>query len=247
MSAKIPELDETIREEIGMPEYTFEYETDEMTEEDILKMKEDKEARKSEWMKKLKKKVKTEEEEKQDMDDLIQNVTLKVIEDKSVVGDVESIIAMKMLQRHLDSHIVLDKEKWDEYYRKKSILDIACEGKNVLLRLDLDVPLSEYISPEEGSLLEQESRHGAKIAKDLMPASTMRSEILKSNIASTKKSPFEDTQRTDKQVTEVNKLDILKTRQIIDSSKIKKNLPMIKYCIENLAMRTFVIGNLGDR
>lgn len=247
MCEKIPALDESIREETGMLEYHFEYEDDDTTEEAAHKMKEDRELRKAEWLKKTKKKPKSEEEDKQDMDDLKHNITKKVIEDHSVVGNVEAIIEMKMLQRHLDSHVVLTKEKWDEYYRKKSILDIGCEGKNVLLRLDLDVPLSEYIAPEENSLIEKESKIGAKIAKDQASPSTHRSDMMKSNAASTKRSKVEDTQRSEKQTNKGGDVDILKTRQIIDSTKIKKALPMVKYMIENLAIRTFIVGNLGER
>lgn len=51
LSLAIPALDEKFREEIGMMEYTFEYVTDEMTSEEIAKMKEDKENRKNEWNK----------------------------------------------------------------------------------------------------------------------------------------------------------------------------------------------------
>lgn len=41
----------------------------------------------------------------------------------------------------------MNTDAWDDLYWKYSILDIPCEGKNVLLRLDLDVPLSEYVEP----------------------------------------------------------------------------------------------------
>lgn len=41
----------------------------------------------------------------------------------------------------------MNEDAWDDLYRKFSILDIPCEGKNVLVRLDLDVPLSEYLPP----------------------------------------------------------------------------------------------------
>ena len=55
-------------------------------------------------------------------------------------------------------------DTWDDLYRKHSILDISCEGKNVLLRLDLNVPLSEYVPPTEDDLHEEEE---AKLNKSL--------------------------------------------------------------------------------
>ena len=125
----LPELDESLREEIGIPEYTFEYLTDEMTEEEITTMNEEKEARKAEWMKKNKKKPKSEEEDAQDYEDLKQKISegikQRILEDDQVVGVVEDKIDLKVLTRFLDQHIVLTKKKWDEYYRKKSILDIG--------------------------------------------------------------------------------------------------------------------------
>jgi len=38
-------------------------------------------------------------------------------------------------------------DSWDDLYRKFSILDIPCEGRNILLRLDLNVPLSDFVPP----------------------------------------------------------------------------------------------------
>lgn len=250
----IPELDESTREEMGMPEYQFEYVTDEMTEEEITKMKEDAEARKAEWMKKHKKKPKGEEEEAQDMEELKKRISeeikRKVVHEDTIMGDLEDKLEMKTLHKYLDDHVVMNKEKWDELYRKKSILDIGCEGKNVLLRLDLDVPLSEYVPPELESVHEKETKLGAKIADEGMPESTVRSEYMKSGMPSTsRKSRTEVENKNDKVSTyrHYNTQDILQTRQIIDSTKIKKSLPMIKYLMENLAIRTFVIGNLGEK
>lgn len=176
----VPSLDESFREEMGMMDYVFEYVTDETPDEELHKMKEDREARKAEWLKKNKKKPKSEEEEAQDLEELkrkiSEGVKKKVVEDDSVVGRVEDRIEMKSLRKILDGHIVMNTEKWDELYRKKSILDIGCEGKNILLRLDLDVPLTEYIPPEEGSIIEKETRVGAKIAKEGLGTSTYRSD-----------------------------------------------------------------------
>jgi 3-phosphoglycerate kinase len=66
--------------------------------------------------------------------------------------------------------------------------------------------------------------------------------------SSSRKSRFEEQSKSgNQQTSRKNDKDILATRQIIDSSKIKKSLPIIKYLIENLASRTFIIGNLSDK
>jgi len=41
----------------------------------------------------------------------------------------------------------MNRDTWDELYRKYSVLDIPCEGRNILLWLDLDVPISDYAPP----------------------------------------------------------------------------------------------------
>lgn len=175
----VPELDEKIREEIGIPDFNFEWITDEMTEEQILKQKEDKKARRDEWLKKNKKKPKSEEEEHQDMQNLKQlmsdEIKQRVLTDSKILGGIEDKIEMMELKRLLNEHVIMDKNKWDELYRKKSILDIGCEGKNVLLRLDLDVPLSEYVSPlDEEVKTKVDTKVGAKIATDSQVGTTSR-------------------------------------------------------------------------
>ncbi len=67
---EIPALDETVREEVGIPPNNFEFETEEMTEEEKTELKEKIETDVQEWMKKNKKKPKTEEEDKEDLDQM---------------------------------------------------------------------------------------------------------------------------------------------------------------------------------
>jgi 3-phosphoglycerate kinase len=154
-----------------MPEWQFECVTEDMTEEEVAKMKEDAETRKSEWMKKNKKKPKTEEEDAEDLEQLktqiSEKIKEKVVNEDTIIGDIESKIEMKNLSDLLHNHIVMNKDKWDELYRKKSILDVDCESKNVLLRLDLDVPISEYNPPVEEDkeeIKQMDTKRGAKMA-----------------------------------------------------------------------------------
>ena len=41
----------------------------------------------------------------------------------------------------------MNEDQYDELYRLQSILDIDISGKDLILRLDLDVPLSPYEPP----------------------------------------------------------------------------------------------------
>jgi len=47
----------------------------------------------------------------------------------------------------MENHLVMDTTQYDELYRKESILDVDISGKDLILRLDLDVPLSPYTPP----------------------------------------------------------------------------------------------------
>ena len=47
----------------------------------------------------------------------------------------------------MDNHIKMDEDQYDELNRKESILDIDISGKDLILRLDLDIPLSPYTPP----------------------------------------------------------------------------------------------------
>lgn len=150
-----------------------------MADEQVNKMKEEKKAKKEEWLKKNKKKPKSEEEEQQDMNNLKQlmsdAIKQRILTDNTILGGIEDKIDMMELQRLLNEHVIMDKKKWDELYRKKSILDIGCEGKNVLLRLDLDVPLSEYVPPQEEEVKTKlDTKQGAKIATESQIGNTSR-------------------------------------------------------------------------
>ena len=251
MSQVIPALDEKFREELGMMEHLFEYITDEMTPEEINKMKEDKENRKNEWNKKRKKPPKTEQEEAHDNGELHAKISEaikhKVVSENEVMGGVEENIEMKTLEKQLNEHIIMNREKWDEFYRKKSVIDIGCEGKNVLLRLDLDVPLSEYIPPEEKTILDKDGKPGPKVVTEAPHDASARSDFKSNPPTSSKRSKLDNLNTSERNSKERTDNNILATRQIIDSTKIKKCLPMIKYMIENLATRTFIVANLSDK
>jgi hypothetical protein len=47
----------------------------------------------------------------------------------------------------MDNHLNLDNHFFDKLNRKLSLYDIDLGSKDVVLRLDLDVPLSKFVPP----------------------------------------------------------------------------------------------------
>lgn len=47
----------------------------------------------------------------------------------------------------MDNHLTMDVDQYDALRRKVSILDVDISGKDLIMRLDLDVPLSPYTPP----------------------------------------------------------------------------------------------------
>ena len=42
----------------------------------------------------------------------------------------------------------MDEKQFDEIHRLESILDIDISGKDLVMRFDLDVPLTPYVPPQ---------------------------------------------------------------------------------------------------
>jgi hypothetical protein len=57
----------------------------------------------------------------------------------------------------MTNHTKMDSSQWDQVNRKLSVYDIELGNKDVVLRLDLDVPLSPFVPPPK--LLDMLSRH----------------------------------------------------------------------------------------
>lgn len=107
--------------------------------------------KKGDWYKKLKKKPKTEEEENKDMDDLkakiCHGLVTQLVEHK--IEKAESEVELEKTKWLLDNHLEMNESMYDELYRKESLLDTDISGRDIILRLDLDVPLSPYTPPPE--------------------------------------------------------------------------------------------------
>ena len=107
-----------------------------ITHEEAKKIEDDKKAKKADWYKTTKKKPKTEDEEAQEIEDL----KLKAA----------SSLKQELMNNRLwlmENHEAMDRKKYDDLYHLESVLDIDVAGKDIIVRLDLDVPLSAYTAP----------------------------------------------------------------------------------------------------
>ena len=257
-----PEIDDRAREEIGIVEHVFEYVTDEMTEEEIEKMKEEKLNRKNEWLRRTKRKPKTEEEEAKDAEDLKEKVAAElgqVLASGPVMEGVDQTLDLLQMERLLDTHDVMDRRAWDALYRKYSVLDIDLEGKNVLLRLDLDVPLSDYVPPEatvdnSGTI----EGHGGDTAGGVSGATQDRKSIAdqsrRKNTMGGETGPgmsismgLGGTSAAHPDSSHPGTVDPWNARLVTDDTLILKALASMKECTDRQALRTFVCGNLGEK
>ena len=70
----------------------------------------------------------------------------------------------------MDNHVVMDEAIYDKLNRKLSVYDVELGSKDVILRLDLDIPLSKFIPPEKaqdlGSLKSVENKADPSVGKD---------------------------------------------------------------------------------
>lgn len=262
LASEIPHLDEKIREELQIPPYGFEMFHAEMTPEERKVLKDKVDAEKAEWLKKNKKKAKTPDEEAQDLkiikEKIEEALKHKCLSEDHIMGKVEDSVNLLIFKQQLETHKKMNSDTWDDLYRKYSILDIPCEGKNVLVRLDLDVPLSEYVPPPPEDAVEEEETKLNKSnisGKDGLTGwskggkQTSRSKTTSKTVETGKpskskgKSEFEAEQSTAPIKKEP---DILLTRTILDQTLIRKAIPTIKHIQDSLGLRTFIAGNLQE-
>jgi hypothetical protein len=66
---------------------------------------------------------------------------------KTRIDRAEKKIQLIKTEWMMDNHITMDSNMFDQLNRKVSIQDIDVGEQDLILRLDLDVPLSQYIPP----------------------------------------------------------------------------------------------------
>jgi len=146
LSTTIVDSEAKGREELQMPEnFGFEVPREDQTEEEKHKLEEERKAKKNDWMKKNKKKPKPEEEEAKDAEELrnkVSQAVKKTIEEEA--SKCESQVELTKNKFLMANHRVMDEKEWDLLNRKHSLKEIDISSKDIVLRLDLDVPLTPY-------------------------------------------------------------------------------------------------------
>ena len=79
------------------------------------------------------------------------------------IDKIESEVELLKTEWLMDNHLNMDAEAFEKLNRKVSVLDIDINDQDVVLRVDLDVPLSPYtaLSP-----LEEEFRDYLQLLED---------------------------------------------------------------------------------
>lgn len=125
-----------------------------MTEEEKKKQEDDFKSKKADWMKKNKKKPKTDEEEKKDYEDLkikiAEKLSKTLMESGLEAAEKEiNIIKTKYMMSH---HKIMNEDAYEELHRRKSVRDVEISNKDLLIRMDLDIPLSPYEPPPPSNI-----------------------------------------------------------------------------------------------
>jgi hypothetical protein len=209
-----------------------------MTPEEIKNIEVDRKNKKADWYKATKKKPKTDDEEAQEAED-IKNRTQNALKNELLanrltkVGREIDILRTKWL---MENHIQMDRKEYDDLYHLESVLDIDVAGKDIILRLDLDVPLSNYVVPpsesQMGTYDDISKSQGTKETKGTTRKSGKGTG--KEDLAEAEKSKRKD--------------EPWRNREILDHTLIKRAANELRYLTQERAVnRTWVIGNLADR
>ena len=137
-----------MREEVGAaPIESFRVPDESETEEQRQEWLKQEALRKAEVLKKNKQKPKTEEQEAQELEQIIQSVVDRVVQTTNQVeaDKIERDIQIIQTKWLMDNHIKMDDAMFDSLNRKVSVLDIDISEQEIILRADLDVPLSPYV------------------------------------------------------------------------------------------------------
>ena len=243
LAETLVENETTIREELGASQIELfrvppEDETEEQRQEYIKQMT----LQKAESMKKLKKKPKTEEEEVKEHED----IKMKVIEVMSgtLIRDetekIEREIEFVKTKWLMDNHITMDNETFDTLNRKVSVMDIDFAEQEVILRADLDIPMSTF---SEMPPIEEEFRAFFEAQAESLKDSG-KSKKKKKN-----KKQLDEEAEQFALLEQAKKLrsEPWKQRQILDHRLIKRTSNILKYLQEHLAKRVIVLGSIGEK
>lgn len=127
-------------------------------------------ARQAENLKKLKKKPKTDEEDAKDAEELVSRTTSTLVTQMSTddADLIESEIELAKTEWLMDNHQQMDAVAFEKLNRLKSILDIDVSEMDVIVRMDLDVPLTPFtpFTPLEEEFKELIEQREADLASE---------------------------------------------------------------------------------
>lgn len=108
-------------------------------------------ARKLEAYKKLKAKPGDEAQEAADLAKVAEKATgllgAQLSSNEERIHSAESEIELIKTRWLMDNHLKMNHDKYDEINRCLSIYDIELGARDIVLRLDLDIPMSPFIEP----------------------------------------------------------------------------------------------------
>lgn len=135
----------------------------------------------------------------------------------------------------MEHHTKMDAEQYDCINRKLSVYDIELGARDIVLRLDLDIPLSKFIppvkAPNEGVSAKSLEQPPASVGRD-SKVNAKKSE-LDSAISGNPLGPEEE--------------QYWKQRQILDHSWVKKTVQELRMLMERQVNRVFIVGNLAEK
>jgi len=151
----------------------------------------------------------------------------------SKVGREIDILRTKWL---MENHIKMDRKEYNDLFHLESVLDIDVAGKDIILRVDLDVPLSGYVPPPSESQMNTYD-------------DVSKSQNTKDNTKGTNRKSGKGTGKDEHDAEKSKRRDEpWRGREILDHTFIKRAANELRYLTQERAVnRTWVLGNLADR
>jgi 3-phosphoglycerate kinase len=140
----------------------------------------------------------------------------------------------------MENNLCMDAVAFEKLNRKISILDIDISDQEVVLRADLDVPLTPFVHFKP---IEEEFK---ELIEQLQEEATQDAAKQK-KVKKTKKQ-LEDEAEQMARYEQAKKMrsEPWKTRQILDHKLLKRTEVSLKYLQEKLAKRIIVLSSIGE-
>ena len=135
----------------------------------------------------------------------------------------------------MQNHLKMDSNRYDEINRKLSIYDIELGARDIILRLDLDIPLSKFIEPPKINEIVGGARSANGAVEVSVGKNSKGADKLSDAGSQISSSPLGEEE------------NFWKLRTVLDHSWVKKTVAELRYCMEHNANRVLVIGNLGEK